>query len=311
MVDFKHIFAAFLAFFTRLFHRRATSPYAADDIEASPKDGTVTPDSFDEPVPVATEPKPEPKTEPKTEPEAPTNTLSAAEVFDSVGPAYEDAFTGLPTQAAAVDWLVQQLKAAPATAQGGANIVDVGCGTGRPACSVLADAGHNVLGIDISEAMLAAARTRVPNAKFERIDVRAYIEREQKKTPAASLDAVTIFFSLIAGLSQDDIRAVIAGLAGLLKPGGFLVFSTVPIPANNKAIKWMGRPLVISSLSPEEGVAAVKAAGLEVKFDEVTRFKPRAAEAGICSDDEAWEEAHLFVYAQKPAVATAAGTASA
>ncbi|CAK7212636.1 hypothetical protein SBRCBS47491_001534 [Sporothrix bragantina] len=293
MADFQHILATFLSFFTNLFHRRANSAPAAKDIEANPKDGAATPDTAEVPAPV--------NAESQSKPEVPAKTLTAAEVFDSVGPAYEDAFTGLPTQAAAIDWLVQQLKTNPATAQGGAKIVDVGCGTGRPACSVLADAGHDVLGIDISEAMLAAARTRVPNAKFELIDVRAFIERESARPE--SLDAVTIFFSLIAGVTQDDIRAVLSGLAGLLKPGGFLVFSTVPIPVNNESIKWMGRPVVVSSLSPEEGVAAVKAAGLEVKFDAVTKFKPRGAEVGICQPDEVWEESHLFVYAQKPAMA--------
>ncbi|CAK7200618.1 hypothetical protein SEUCBS139899_003316 [Sporothrix eucalyptigena] len=293
MADFKHILATILSFFTNLFHRGATSTAPpADDIEAAAskgKDGTATPETAEAPSPTD---------------EAPPaiKTLTAAEVFDSVGPAYEDAFTGLPTQAAAINWLVEQLKANPATASGGAKIVDVGCGTGRPACSVLADAGHDVLGIDISEAMLTAARTRVPKAKFELIDVRAFIERE--KSNPDQLDAVTVFFSLIAGVTQDDIKAVLSGLAGLLKPGGFLVFSTVPIPVNNESIKWMGRPVVVSSLSPEEGVASVKAAGLEVKYDAVTKFKPRGAEVGICKPEEVWEESHLFVYAQKPVKAS-------
>lgn len=230
--------------------------------------------------------------------------LSAAEVFDSVGPAYEDAFTGLPTQAAALDWLVAQLASSSSSRTGEekrAKILDVGCGTGRPACSVLADAGHDVLGIDISEAMLTAARARVPNARFELLDVRQYIARERDAGQlAATLDAVTIFFSLIAGVTQDDIRAVLSGLADLLKPGGYLVFSTVPIPVNNAQIKWMGRPVVVSSLSAEDGVAAVKAAGLEVVYDAVTQFTPRGAEVGICKPEEVWEESHLFVYARKP-----------
>ncbi|CAK7262708.1 hypothetical protein SEPCBS119000_000121 [Sporothrix epigloea] len=301
MIDFRHLLATVLAFFNRLFHRGPTPAPAADDVEARPKSGgTATPETASASSPATAPAAPE-----SAAPE-PTTMLTAAEVFDSVGPAYEDAFTGLPTQAAAIDWLVQQLKADPATAQGGAKIVDVGCGTGRPTCSVLADAGHSVTGIDISEAMLAAARTRVPNAQFELIDVRAFIERE--KGQPASLDAVTVFFSLIAGVTQDDIRLVLSGLAGLIKPGGYLVFSTVPIPINNGPIKWMGRSVEVSSLSPEEGVAAVKAAGLEVKYDAVTTFKPRAAEAGICQPDEVWEEPHLFVYAQKPVVAASASS---
>ncbi|CAK7567549.1 MAG: hypothetical protein SEPTF4163_005515 [Sporothrix epigloea] len=293
MFDFRHMLAAFLAFFARLFRRDTASTSAADDVEARPKSGAATPETTT--ASSTTMAAPEAAT-PET-----VKMLSAAEVFDSVGPAYEDAFSGLPTQAAALDWLIQQLKQNPATAQGGATIVDVGCGTGRPTCSLLADAGHSVTGIDISEAMLAAARTRVPNAKFELIDVRAFLEREKDRP--ASLDAVTVFFSLIAGVTQDDIRAVLAGLAGLIKPGGYFVFSTVPVSINKGPIKWMGRSMEVSSLSPEEGVAAVKAAGLEVKYDAVTMFRPRAAEVGICEPDEVWEEPHLFVYAQKPMAA--------
>lgn len=284
-------FASIIAFLSNLLSRSPRSPDTKDQptsevsqIAPSDKNAATTAETTE-------------ATATPTE-EEPTKSLTAAEAFDSVGPAYEDAFKGLPTQAAAIDWLVDRLKENNVAK---AKIVDVGCGTGRPACSVLADAGHDVLGIDISEAMLTAARERVPNAKFELVDVRPFIERETAAGKKGTLDAVTVFFSLIAGVTQDDIRAVLSGLAGLLKPGGYLVFSTVPIPVNNAAIKWMGRPVVVSSLSPEEGVAAVKAAGLDVKYDAVTKFTPKGADAGICSADEVWEESHLFVYAQKPA----------
>lgn len=288
-------FASIIAFLSNLLSRSPRSPDTKDQpasevsqISPSDKNAATTTENTE-------------ATATPTE-EEPTKSLTAAEAFDSVGPAYEDAFKGLPTQAAAIDWLVDRLKENNVAK---AKIVDVGCGTGRPACSVLADAGHDVLGIDISEAMLTAARERVPNAKFELVDVRPFIERETAAGKQGTLDAVTVFFSLIAGVTQDDIRAVLAGLAGLLKPGGFLVFSTVPIPVNNAAIKWMGRPVVVSSLSPEEGVAAVKAAGLDVKYDAVTKFTPKGADAGICAADEVWEESHLFVYAQKPVAVTA------
>ncbi|MBD2357295.1 class I SAM-dependent methyltransferase [Tolypothrix sp. FACHB-123] len=44
-------------------------------------------------------------------------------------------------------------------------IVDLGCGSGLSA-QEFAKAGYDVLGIDISEAMIAIARARVPNAEF-------------------------------------------------------------------------------------------------------------------------------------------------
>ena len=61
----------------------------------------------------------------------------------------------------------------------------------------------------------------------------------------------------------------------------------------------MGRPIVASSLSPDEALESVKAAGFEVLKAEKSKFLPKAAEAGICKKEEVWEEDHLFVYARK------------
>jgi SAM-dependent methyltransferase len=44
-------------------------------------------------------------------------------------------------------------------------VVDLGCGSGILA-SVLVDAGYDVLGIDVSDAMIALARSRAPKATF-------------------------------------------------------------------------------------------------------------------------------------------------
>lgn len=83
-------FASILAFFSAVFVCRPRRKAAPIDLEAKVID--VSPDAT---------PQPSPQASPKL--------LSAAEVFDSVGPAYEDAFHGLPTQAAAIDWLIDQL----------------------------------------------------------------------------------------------------------------------------------------------------------------------------------------------------------
>jgi len=215
------------------------------------------------------------------------DTYNAATTFDEVGPAYESAFEGLPEQAASIQWLISQLKVKPA------NILDIGCGTGRPVCSTLSEAGHTVTGIDVSGAMIAAARERAPKAKFEQTDYRKFSAQPD------TYDAVTIYFSLIAGVTQEDIRGAFRKAFTWLKPGGLLVFSTVPVAGNNLEIKWMGKPVVVSSLTAEESVEAIKNAGLEVLQDKQSKFTPKAAEAGICQPEDVWEETHLFVYAKK------------
>lgn len=217
--------------------------------------------------------------------------LTAQEVFDSIGPAYEDAFAGLPEQIHSVEWLLAQLKEARVER---ARFVDIGCGTGRPVCFSLANAGHDVLGIDVSAVMVAAARERVPNARFEQMDICDF------SPPQSSYDAASVYFSLIASVTQADIRRHLAKIYHLLKPGGLFVFATVPEDAENVQLKWMGRPVTVSSLSPGEAVLAIEQAGFEIVRNKVTKFTPRGEEAGICLESEVWEEPHLFVYAKKP-----------
>ncbi|KAK3348580.1 S-adenosyl-L-methionine-dependent methyltransferase [Lasiosphaeria hispida] len=219
--------------------------------------------------------------------------LSTEAVFDLVGPAYEDAFAGLPTQAASIQWILSQLSAAGISP---AKTVDIGCGTGKPVCFDLAAAGHDVLGLDISGAMVHAARARVPLARFEKVDIRDF------RPGAGTYDVATAYFSLIAGVTQDEIRGVLAQVFGILKPGGLFVWSTVPLDAEKADISWMGKPVTVSSLAPEAAVEAVKAAGFVVEHEAVTKFTPKGAEAGICKPEDVWEETHLFVYAKKPVV---------
>ncbi|KAK5164587.1 uncharacterized protein LTR77_009793 [Saxophila tyrrhenica] len=214
--------------------------------------------------------------------------LTAEQVFDDVGPAYEKAFANLEPQAAAVQWVIDQLRE-----MNSAKCLDIGCGTGRPTCEELANAGHDVLGIDISGAMVADASKKIPNAKFEKLDMAEY-------NPALeSFDAITVFFSMIASVTQDQIRENIRRIYHWLKPGGVFVFATVPVAGNNLEIKWMGRPVVVSSLTAEEAVECIRTTGFKVEYDAVSAFTPHAVEAGICEKDDVWEEPHVFVYARK------------
>ncbi|KUI55808.1 Demethylmenaquinone methyltransferase [Cytospora mali] len=220
--------------------------------------------------------------------------LTAEQAFDSVGPAYEAAFADLPEQAQSINWLLSQLEASDIKP---ARFVDIGCGTGRPVCSSLADAGHDVLGIDVSSAMITAARERVPNAKFEQIDFRNF------KPPQQSLDAASVYFSMIADVTQQEIKGFIADIYRALKPGGLFVFATLPLDVQGVQVKWMGRPMTVSSLAHEVAVETIRTVGFELVHDAVTKFTPRGAEAGICQKEEVWEEPHLFVYARKPTTA--------
>ncbi|MFC9396336.1 class I SAM-dependent methyltransferase [Streptomyces sp. NPDC057027] len=204
--------------------------------------------------------------------------LSAAELFDGLGIAYERAFGRLPEQLAAVDWLTDRLGA-------GARVLDVGSGTGRPVADRLVRAGCAVTGIDVSGEMVGLARAQVPGARFEQVDVRDY------DAAPGSFDAVCAFFPLLM-MSRAEAVASLERMAGWVAPGGYLVTATVPADVDGVEIEWMGRPVRVSSFPVEEYVRTLREdCGLDVLRHEVSVFRP--------NDEHAAPEEHLFCFARR------------
>lgn len=217
-------------------------------------------------------------------------THTIASLYDAIGAKYEQAFADIPAQQRSLEWLLSHL---PRT---GSKILDIGCGTGCPVAQVLSSAPHNHLvhGIDVSEEMLSAARQSVPSATFEQIDVRKFEAEE------ASYDAVTSYFALLVDISQDEIRETIQRVFNWLKPGGFFILGTVPVDLEFASEKWLGKRTLLTSMTEEHYVTALKQAGFTIEFSEVENFMPKAVEAGICDEDNVVEEPHLLLYARKP-----------
>jgi len=100
-------------------------------------------------------------------------------------------------------------------------VVDLGCGSGLWA-KELTDAGYNVLGVDVSEAMVGISRSRVPEAEFR---VASLFEAD-----IPSCNAVTAIGEVLNYLfdsANDGDRALVRlfdRIHAALTPGGVFVF---------------------------------------------------------------------------------------
>ena len=145
-------------------------------------------------------------------------------------------------------------------------VLDIGCGTGS-LCLRLADAGREVHGLDLSEAMIRIARAKAEDQAVD--NVHFHVGPFDEGFTAfgdASLDGICACSILHL---VEDRAAFLAQAHRLLKPGGFFVASTVslreswvPYGALIGVMRWFGKaPRVVSSLSKADVRTAIEAAG--------------------------------------------------
>jgi len=100
--------------------------------------------------------------------------------------------------------------------QPGHQVLEIGCGTGALAALMTAR-GAGVLGIDVSEAMLAVARANAPAAELIHLTA-----TEIGRLGATRFDRIVATLSF-SELSEDELECVLHDSSALLKPGGRLV----------------------------------------------------------------------------------------
>lgn len=93
--------------------------------------------------------------------------------------------------------------------------LDAACGTGRHAAK-LAELGHQVIGVDTTEAMLDIARAKVPDAEFRRGSL------EDLPVDDDSVDLITCALALT---HVPDLGPVLREFRRVLRPGGIAVLS--------------------------------------------------------------------------------------
>lgn len=170
--------------------------------------------------------------------ELPTGAAKAASVrsmFDAIAPRY-DLVNRVMTVRMDVGWRRRTVAALGLPA--GALVVDVACGTGD-LCRALASAGHRPIGLDFSAGMLAAARTSAPLVLADAL---------RMPLRDGSVDGATCGFAL---RNVVDLRALLAEIARVLRPGGSLSVLEVARP-ERPLLRW-GHKLYFERFVPVIG----------------------------------------------------------
>ena len=139
--------------------------------------------------------------------------------YDDFAPFYDDfiAFCDYEAWTASVEPVIRAH--AP-----GRRLLDLACGTGESTVPFLRR-GYDVAGCDVSEAMLSAARLKVPTRPFHRADLRTL-------PVIGHFDVLTCFGDCLNYLaSADELAAAFRSARRNLAPGGVLAFDVNTLEA--------------------------------------------------------------------------------
>jgi uncharacterized protein len=179
-------------------------------------------------------------------------------------------------------WLVDRIAA---EADGGP-VADVGTGPGQVAAR-LAAGGAQVLGVDLSPAMVEEARSRFPDVEFAVGDLANLL----RPRAAAGWSAITAWYAFVH-LAGSELAAVVAGLARVLVPGGWLAFAVHVGDEVRRVEELFGAAVDLDFVlhDPTEVVEAVSAAGL---VDVEWYLRSPLPEVEVATD-------RLYVVARRP-----------
>jgi SAM-dependent methyltransferase len=102
----------------------------------------------------------------------------------------------------------------------GGTVVDVGCGSGILA-QALAEAGHDVVGVDVSEAMVALARTRAPSAEFR---VESFVATVLPECVAVTAVGEVLCYAFDSANDDRERSGWFRRVYEALRPGGVFLF---------------------------------------------------------------------------------------
>jgi SAM-dependent methyltransferase len=114
-------------------------------------------------------------------------------------------------------------------------VVDVGCGTGILA-EAMTEAGYQVIGVDVSEAMVAVARTRAPRAQFR---IESFLGTSLPESVAIIAVGEVLCYGFDSANGDRERAGWFRRAHDALCPGGVLLFDIagpdrVPLPGSHR-----------------------------------------------------------------------------
>ena len=158
----------------------------------------------------------------------------------------------------------------------GAEVLDLGCGTGVPFDLFLAENDYHVTGVDIAENHVQKARENLPEGKFIREN---FFDLEMDP---ASFDTIVSFYAIFH-IPREEHLELLQKMNTWLKKDGAILITMGAAEMDMMQGDIGGEEMLWSSYSPEKNLEIVEEAGFEV----------------IKSYQEDWrEEDHLWILAK-------------
>ncbi len=139
-------------------------------------------------------------------------------------------------------------------------VLDLGCGAGVPVDDLLIKAGHEVIGIDISEEQIKLARANCPRGQYLVGDIQNLVEREYQ------VQAIVSFYTIFH-VSRTKQGEVLKTLASFLPHDGLLLL-TMGDRAFEGTHQLYDTTMWSSQYGTRENTALVEAAGFAILLNE-------------------------------------------
>jgi SAM-dependent methyltransferase len=165
------------------------------------------------------------------------------------------------------DWCRELLDRLPQ----GARVVELGCGGGTDETRSLA-ARFRLTGVDLSEAQLARARERVPEAEYLHADLTTV------EFPAGSLSAVASFY-VLNHVPRELLAPLFGRIRTWLRPGGLVLATLGASDLPGWTGDFLGAPSYFSGYPPETNRRLLSDAAFTLVRDEVVTVREPEGDA--------------------------------